>query len=98
MYRSKISTQLSVTSWNVNGLIKKLNGHRHCKFDDPAFRQLIVSDIVFLCETHLCYNENVTIEGYKYWANCRSIEPSRVRGGLGVFIKQSLVKRYRDSR
>ena len=92
MYRSKISTQLSVTSWNVNGLIKRLNGHRHYKFDDPAFRQLIVSDIVFLCETHLCYNENVTIEGYKYWANCRSIEPSRVRGGLGVFIKQSLVK------
>ena len=92
MTMPKTSTQISITSWNVNGLIKRINGNRYSKLDDPTFRKYIVSDFVFMCETHLCYNANVSLEGYKYFANCRTTEPSRVRGGLGVFIKHNLMK------
>ena len=89
---TRFSQQLSITSWNVNGLSKRLNGSRHCKLDDQMFNECIVSDIVFMCETHLGYNENVSFEGYKYVANCRSSESSRLRGGLGIFVKQAIVK------
>ena len=46
---TKLSTQLSVTSWNVNGLIKRLNGNRYSKLDDPTFIESILFLILCLC-------------------------------------------------
>ena len=88
----KVSKSLSITSWNVNGLFRRINGQRLCKLDDEEFHRKIVSDIVFMCETHASYQDNLHYNGYKYIAVCRSQEPSRARGGLGVFIKHSVSK------
>ena len=92
MKNSKVSKQLSISSWNVNGLIKRLNGTRQCKLDEPLFCEKLFSDIIFLSETHLSNSDSIAYKGYKYYANCRSDGPSRLRGGLGVLIRQSLVK------
>ena len=88
----KVSKFLSISSWNVNGLFKRINGDRFCKLDETEFRDKITSDIVFMCETHASGKDILYCNGYKYIAVCRSQEPSRARGGLGVFIKHSLSK------
>ena len=82
----KRSKSLSITSWNVNGLFRRINGQRLCKLDEGEFHKNICSDIVFMCETHASYQDNLHFNGYKYIAVCRSQKPSRARGGLGVFI------------
>ena len=88
----KASKLVSITSWNINGVNKRINGQRTCKMDEDEFKQRMVSDIVFLCETHLAYNDNLYYSGYKYFSNCRSTETSRLKGGLGLFVKQSFIK------
>ena len=88
----KASKLVSITSWNINGINKRINGQRTSKMDEDEFKQRMVSDIVFLCETHLANNDNLYYSGYKYFSNCRSIETSRLKGGLGLFVKQSLIK------
>ena len=89
---SKISKSLSISSWNVNGLFKRINGDRFCKLDENDFRNKITSDIVFMCETHASDRDTLYCNGYKHITVCRSQEPSRARGGLGVFIKHSISK------
>ena len=90
---TKISRQLTISSWNVNGLFKRIDGQRFCKLDDIDFQRKLTSDIIFLCETHAQLNEALSLEGYRYIANCRTEDNRRSsKRGLGIFIKHSIVK------
>ena len=82
---------MTISSWNINGVYRKLNGQRVCKLDNDEFKQTMVSDIIFLCETHLAYSDSLYYDGYKYIPNCRSAETSRLKGGLGLLVKQTLI-------
>lgn len=86
------SRLLSISAWNVHGIFEKFNGNRMCKLDNSQFIEQLTSDIVFLSETHACTNDILQIEGYKCYVNCRSDQPSRLRGGLAVFIKLNIAK------
>ena len=48
----KVSKKLSITSYNINGLYKRISGDRICKLDDNNFGKFMTSDIIFLSETH----------------------------------------------
>ena len=83
------SKTLSVASWNVNGLFRNVNGVRTCtcKLDNPQFSSKLCSDIIILNETHASFNDILNLDGYFCVSNCRSTNPSRLRGRVAVFIK-----------
>ena len=81
------SKSLTVCSWNVNGIFRNINGIRTCKLDNPLFCNKLTSDIVILTETHACTNDVLNLNGYFCISNCRSENPSRLRGGIAIFIK-----------
>ena len=86
----KISSSLSIKCWNVNGLFKRVNGSRICKLDDSDLKNNLNTDIVILVETHACENDVLKLNDYFCISNCRSKNISRKRGGVAVFVKQSL--------
>ena len=86
------SKTLSVASWNVNGLFRNVNGVRTCKLDNPQFSSKLCSDIIILNETHASSNDILNLDGYFCVSNCRSTNPSRLRGGVAVLIKNNLRK------
>lgn len=88
----KVSKNLSITSYNVNGLYKKLGGDRICKLEDDSLRNVMTSDIVFLSETHASSNDVLFYAGYKCFTNCRKSETNRVRGGLATFVKKEILQ------
>ena len=89
----KASKLVTISSWNINGAYyKRIDGQRVCKLDEDEFKETMVSDILFLCETHLSLSDNLYYDGYKFISNCRSIKPSKLKGGLGLFVKQTLIK------
>jgi hypothetical protein len=51
-YMCKVSRNVSITSWNVNGLLKKSTSQKLCKLDDNNFSKYMQSDIICLSETH----------------------------------------------
>lgn len=75
------SLPLSITSWNVNGIFRNINGIRTCKLDNHMFSDKLDSDIIILNETHACSNDVLNLNGYFCISNCRSEQPSRLRGG-----------------
>ena len=92
-YHSEFASKLiSIVSWNVNGLFRNVNGSRMCKLDDPEFQENLKADIILLNETHACGNDVIKLEDYFTISNCRSLERSRLRGGVAFLIKQSLRK------
>ena len=82
----KTSKQLSISGWNVNGIIKNSSGAKTCKLEDEYFNEIMKSDIVFLSETHTSLSDPLSYDNYKCYINCRSNEPS----GLAVFIKRQI--------
>lgn len=76
--------------WNVGGLIKK----QHNKILDPPFLKEIENlDLVFLAETHLGYNSNISKIGqFHCHLTCRPVTNYNNRhfGGLAVLCKPSL--------
>ena len=87
----KVSKQLSISSWNVNGLFKRISGNRVCKLDDDNICQIMTADIVGLSETHIPTNEILNYDGYKCFVNCRSSDSNKVRGGLATFFKKEIL-------
>ena len=85
-----MSRSLSVTSWNVNGIFKKINSVKTCKLDDENLSSCMQSDIVCLSETHANSNDIFQYEGYKCFVNCR---PSNKKqsGGLATFVKKEIL-------
>lgn len=83
----KVSKGISVSSWNVNGLFRKVNGQKLCKLDD----NIITSDIMCLSETHTISNQVLECEGYKCFMNCRKYESKKPSGGLATFIKKDII-------
>ncbi|MCU7800554.1 MAG: reverse transcriptase family protein [gamma proteobacterium symbiont of Lucinoma myriamae] len=51
------------------------------------FSDKLDSDIIILNETHACSNDVLNLNGYFCISNCRSEQPSRLRGGVAIFIK-----------
>ena len=86
------SKTLSVASWNVNGLFRNVNGVRTCKLDNPQFSSKLCSDIIILNETHASSSDILNLDGYFCVSNCRSTNPSRLRGGVAVLTKDNLRK------
>ncbi|CAG2226179.1 E3.1.11.2 [Mytilus edulis] len=73
----KVSRNVSITSWNVNGLFRKLSGDRICKLDDENFSNIMTSDIVCLSETHASSKDILFYNGYKCFTNCRQSKTNR---------------------
>ncbi|CAG2252355.1 unnamed protein product [Mytilus edulis] len=88
----KVSRNVSITSWNVNGLFRKLSGDRICKLDDENFSNIMTSDIVCLSETHASSKDILFYNGYKCFTNCRQSKTNRVWGGLATFIKREILQ------
>ena len=88
--RNVFSKQVSVCCYNVNGLFNRVDGTRICKLDDPEFNKMMQYDIIILTETHACKQDILTLDGYTCTSNCRSDKPSRLRGGVAVFIRRSI--------
>ena len=87
----KVSNKLSVTSWNVNGLFKRMSGSRICKLDDDNVKSVMTSDSVALSETHASNEDMLTYDGFKCYVNCRKTKSNRARGGIATFIKKDIV-------
>jgi len=86
--RNVCFSNLTFCIWNVGGLISK----SYNKLRDQFFQKEINRyDIILLVETHLGYDTQISIEGYKYFPICRSQSiNSRYYGGLGIFIKLNI--------
>ena len=77
----KVSKCISVSSWNVNGLFKKMNKQRMCKLSDDNFSRYMQYDIVCLSEAHAKSKDVLQYEGYKCYMNCRGNESQKASGG-----------------
>ena len=53
---------MEISSWNVNGLFRNINGTRYCKLDDKKFLDQLTSDIIILSETHTGNNESLQLD------------------------------------
>ena len=92
MLSYNVSKSLTVSSWNVNGLFRRVNGQRTSKLEDKLFLKNLSSDIIALNETHACHNDIIQLENYYCFSKCRSKNPSRLRGGVSILIKSSIRK------
>ena len=61
------------------------------KIHDDEFQKIKKSDVIFLSETHTCYSDILLYDGYKSFMNCHSMDSSKKRGGLVVFIKRNIL-------
>lgn len=87
----KVSRNVSITSWNVNGLFKKSTSQKLCKLDDNNFSKYMQSDIICLSETHAHSKDILQYVGYKCCMNCRDNNSKKPSGGLATFIKRNIV-------
>ena len=87
----KVSRNVSITSWNVNGLFKKSTSQKLCKLDDNNFSKYMQSDIICLSETHAHSKDILQYVGYKCYMNCRDNNSKKPSGGLATFIKRNIV-------
>ena len=85
-----VSKSLNVCCWNVNSSFNQVNRVRTNKSDDPLFLQSFNSEIIILTETHACKNDILTIDRYFCISNCRSEQPSRLRGGVAILMKRNI--------
>ena len=84
-----VTKQISVSSWNINGVYRKTSGAKANKIHDDEFQKIKKSDVIFLSETHTIYI--FLYDGYASFMNCRSMDSSKKRGGLVVFIKRNIL-------
>ena len=79
-----MSNRLSITSWNVNGLIKKLK--------EQEFMEMIAKyDIVCLYETWTTPQSEIDINGFmKYHEPSTSKGKGRKSGGIVVYVKSNV--------
>lgn len=87
----KVSKKLSISTWNVNGLYKRVGGDRISKLDDENLSKIMCSDIVTLSETHASSSETLAYDNFKCYVNCRQSSSKKVGGGLATFIKKDIV-------
>jgi exonuclease III len=88
-----IFRNLTVGSWNIEGIYEKVNGLKLCKLEDPSFLKVLNKfDILCLQETHVAAAENIPIpEGFCSVPHCRSISGnSRYFGGFLILIRKSI--------
>ena len=76
----KVSKKLANTTWNVNGLYKRISSDRICKLDDKIIDHVMNDDIVTFSETHIPSKEILMYDGYACFVNCRHSESRRSRG------------------
>jgi hypothetical protein len=86
-----VTKQISVSGWNINGAYRKTSGAKANKIHDDEFQKIKKSDVIFLSETHTSYSDILLFDGYKSFMNCHSMESSKKRGGLVVFIKRNVL-------
>lgn len=60
-----LQTRLTISSWNVQGLFKRIDQERVSKLNDEEFLAQIKSDIVCLLETKADNDENISLKGYR---------------------------------
>ena len=86
---SVVSTLLTISHWNVEGLIR--NGES--KLKDRAFVEHIVqNDIICLSETHCDEEDVIDLHGFNCFKLCRKANQKNKRhfGGIAILYKQSL--------
>ena len=86
-----VTKQISVSSWNINGVYRKTSGAKANKIHDDEFQKIKKSDVIFLSETRTNYSDILLYDGYKSFMNCCSMDSSKKRGGLVVFIKKKYI-------
>jgi exonuclease III len=85
--------KLSLAYWNVDGLYKRIDGHKVCKFDDVDLQsKLNLYDIVCLVETHCGRDTVLQLPGYQIFQNTRerSGNAKRDYGGIAICIKSHI--------
>ena len=87
----KTSKPVSITSWNVNGLFKRVNNERVCKLKENGIDNFLQSDITCLMETHAKQNDVLQHDGYKCYMINRNYTCKKPSGGLAIFIKRNIV-------
>ena len=79
---------LNICFLNVGGLKSKT--HDKTK-DDIFLRSISAHDVILLAETHIGYNDHVSIEGYHFFQVCRPISRNnRYFGGIAILSKSSI--------
>lgn len=79
---------LDICFLNVGGL--KSKNHDKTK-DDIFLKSISAHDIILLAETHMGYNDSVSIEGYHYFQVCRPVSRNnRYFGGIAILSKISI--------
>ena len=86
---------LSIASWNIDGIFHRLDNERCCKLDDKTVIEKISKfDIIGLIETHCGPQDHLFLEDYYTFQINRKKSPRarKFSGGIALFIKQSLRK------
>jgi exonuclease III len=86
-----VTKLISVSSWNINGVYRKTCGTKANKIHDDEFQKIKKSYVIFLSETHTSYSDILLYDGYKSFMNCHSMDSSKKRGGIVVFIKRNIL-------
>ena len=93
-------SQLSISSWNINGIFQRINSFRYNKLNDVYVREMLVQHKVFgLIETHQTSKEIADLNcfpEYKCFSTCRPVNDKKKRvkpsGGIALFIHKSIRK------
>ena len=85
---SHLVHNLKLCFWNIGGIKSKIFD----KSKDPNFLSEIKDfDIVFLAETHVGYEDNISFPDFRYFPICREKSKNgRHFGGLGILYKPYL--------
>ena len=87
--------ELSIQSWNINGIFTNINGFKYSKLDNPLFENLVNQhDIFGLIETHHTCDDidKLQIRGYKCYQACRKkLKFGRKHGGIAVYVRDILL-------
>ena len=86
-----------VTEWNVNGWSYK----RSDNVSSQIKRDIIDkhgSDIYSICETHLCNDDTISVDGYQWFGHNRTVPSGRAisgSGGVWFLISHEILKQYK---
>ena len=93
-------SQVSISSWNINGIFQRINSFRYNKLNDVYVREILLQHKVFgLIETHHTSKEIADLNcfsEYKCFNTCRPVNDKKKRvkpsGGIAVYIHESIRK------
>ena len=93
MRLNKISNDITIAFWNIDGVHYRLGNQRHSKLvHNDVLDKLANHSIICLAETHCGPNDNIDLDGYSLLSNIRPKSPKATKysGGLATYVKKSI--------